>query len=261
MRVRAPEEMTEVVHIVEEEGVEYANPVVIEGLPDVGLVGTIAASYIVEKLNYKEIGHIESDLFPPVMVIHNGNLKDPFRIYSAEDDSIVVVLSEVAVPPKAVYPLTTALADWFSKIKVKTPVISVKGLPVKNRMEIEKPEMFGVGNSEEAVAKLTAKQTDLLEEGFIAGTYAMLLRECAKRKINAISLLAQCYPVYPDPGAAASAIEAIMKFIPGLVVDVGELIENAEEIKLKARDLMQQTALSASEMQKGMEQDMPIMYR
>jgi hypothetical protein len=39
------------------------------------------------------------------------------------------------------------------------------------------------------------------------------------------------------------------------------LLANAEEIKLKARDLMQETALSASEMQKGMEQDMPIMYR
>jgi len=81
------------------------------------------------------------------------------------------------------------------------------------------------------------------------------------RKLSAISLLAQCFPVYPDPGAAASAIESVKKFSPQLTVDVGELLENAEEIKLKARDLMQQTALSASEMQKGMEQDMPIMYR
>ena len=258
------EDMEEVVRIVvEEEGVEYTNPIVIEGLPDVGLVGTIAASYIVEKLGFKEIGHIESDLFPPVMVIHNGNLKDPFRIYcdGGRRFQTVVILSEVAVPPKAVYPLTTALAEWFSKITVKDQVISIKGLPVKNRMDIENPEVFGIGTNEGAVAELKAKQMDLLEEGFIAGTYAMMLRECSKHKISAISLLAQCYPVYPDPGAAASAIEAIMKFIPSLVVDVGELLENAEEIKLKARDLMQQTALSASEMQKGMEQDMPIMYQ
>ncbi|MEA2075606.1 MAG: proteasome assembly chaperone family protein [Euryarchaeota archaeon] len=253
--------MEEVVKIVEEDGVEYENPIVIEGLPDVGLVGTIAASYIVEKLNYKEIGHIESDLFPPVMVIHDGKLKNPFRIYSAEDGSVVVVLSEVAVPPKAVYPLTTALADWFHKINVKQPVISIKGLPMKNRIDIEKPEVFAVGNDEGAMKELKAKQMDLLEEGFIAGTYAIMLRECSKRKISAISLLAQCFPVYPDPGAAASAIETVKKFVTSLDIDVGELLENAEGIKLKARDLMQQTALSASEMQKGMEQDMPIMYR
>ena len=247
--------------IVEEEGIEYKNPIVIEGLPDVGLVGTIAASFIVEKLNYKEIGHIESDLFPPVMVVHDGKLKNPFRIYSAEDGSVVVVLSEVAVPPKAVYPITTALADWFHKIGTKQPVISVKGLPMKNRMDIEEPEVFAVGNNGAAVAELKDKQMDLLEEGFIAGTYAMMLRECSKRNISAISLLAQCYPVYPDPGAAASAIETLKKFVTSLAIDVGELLANAEEIKLKARDLMQQTALSASEMQKDMEQDMPIMYR
>ncbi len=253
--------MEEVVRIVEEEGIEYKNPMVLEGLPDVGLVGTIAASFIVEKLNYKEIGYIESDLFPPVMVIHDGTLENPFRIYSAEDGSVVVVLSEVAVPPKAVYPLTTALADWFKKIDANPPVISIKGLPMKDRIDISKPEVFGVGNSKAAVTKLKDKQIELLEEGFIAGTYAMMLRECAKRNIGAISLLAQCFPVYPDPGAAASAIESIQKFISGLDIDVGQLLENSEEIKLKARDLMQQTALSSSEMQKGMEQDMPIMYR
>ncbi|MHC1610363.1 MAG: proteasome assembly chaperone family protein [Candidatus Methanospirareceae archaeon] len=253
--------MEEVVRVVEREGIEYKNPIVIEGLPDVGLVGTIAASYIVEKLDYKEIGHIESNLFPPVMVIHDGELKDPFRIYGAEDGSVVVVLSEVAVPPKAVYPLTTALADWLHKIDTGEPVISVKGLPMRNRMDIDKPEVFAVGNDEDAVAELKAKQVDLLEEGFIAGTYAVMLRECSKRKISAISLLAQCYPVYPDPGAAAAAIETLKKFDTNLAIDVGELLANAEEIKLRARDLMQQTALSASEMQKGMEQDLPIMYR
>jgi len=255
------EEMEEVVKIVEEEGAEYNNPIVIEGLPDVGLVGTIAASYIVEKLNYKAIGHIESDLFPPVMVIHDGKLMNPFRIYSAEDCSVVVVLSEIALPPKAVYPLTTALAEWFHKINVKQPVISIKGLPVKNRMDIDTPEVFAVGNNEAAMKELKDKQVDILEEGFIAGTYAIMLRECSKRKISAISLLAQCYPVYPDPGAAASAIESIVKFSSKLAIDIGELLENADEIKLKARDLMQQTTLSASEMQKDMEQDMPIMYR
>lgn len=247
--------------IVEEEGMEYSNPIVIEGLPDVGLVGTIAASYIVEKLDYKEIGHIESDLFPPVMVIHDGKLEHPFRIYSDEGGGVVVVLSEVAVPPKAVYPLTTALADWFHKINAKQPVLSIKGLPMKDRMDIEKPEVFAVGNNEDAVVILKDKQIELLEEGFIAGTYAIMLRECAKRKLSAISLLAQCFPVYPDPGAAASVIEYIKKFITGFEIDVGQLLENAEEIKMKARDLMQQTTLSASEMQKGMEQDMPIMYR
>ena len=245
------------VTVVEEEGVVHKNPIVIEGLPDVGLVGTIAASYVIEKMGYTKIGYVESDLFPPVMVIHEGKLESPFSIYG--NGNVVVVLSEIAIPPNAVYTLTRALADWFNSINAKL-VISVTGLPVQNRIDIEKPEVFAVGNSDVAMKKLKDKQVELLEEGFIAGAYAIMLNECKKRDLNAISLLAQCFPVYPDPGAAASAIEALDKFIP-LDVDVSELMEREEEIKLKARDLMRETALSAPGMQKGVEQDMPIMYR
>lgn len=245
------------VTIVEEEGVTHKNPIVIEGLPDVGLVGTIAASYIVDKMDYAKLGYIESELFPPIMVIHDGKLISPFRIYGNED--VVVVLSEIAIPPDAVYPLTTALTDWFSSIGARL-VISVSGLPMKNRIDIEKPEVFAIGNNDAAMKKLAAKEIELLQEGFIAGTYAVMLRQCMKRGLSAVSLLAQCFPVYPDPGAAASAIEALDKFI-NLGIDVGELMGREEEIKLKARDLMRETALSAPEMQKGVEQDMPIMYR
>ncbi|MGB2842498.1 MAG: proteasome assembly chaperone family protein [Halobacteriota archaeon] len=250
-------EMEEVVRIVEEEGVVHKNPIVIAGLPDVGLVGTIAASYIVDKMGYKEIGYVESDLFPPVMVIHEGKLKYPFGIYG--NGSVIVLLSEVVVPPNAIYPLTRALTAWIKEIGAKL-VIPITGLPVENRVDISKPEVFAVGNSEEAVKELREKQMELLEEGFIAGTYAIMLRECRKRDLNAISLLAQCFPVYPDPGAAASAIESLEMFLK-LGIDVGELLEKGEEIKLKARDLMRQINLSAPEMQKGVEQDMPIMYR
>lgn len=249
--------MEEVVRIVEEEGVVHKNPIVIAGLPDVGLVGTIAASYIVDKMGYKEIGYVESDLFPPVMVIHEGELKYPFGIYG--NGSVIVLLSEVVVPPNAIYPLTRALTAWIKEIGAKL-VIPITGLPVENRVDISKPEVFAVGNSEAAVKELREKQMELLEEGFIAGTYAIMLRECRKRDLNAISLLAQCFPVYPDPGAAASAIESLEMFLK-LGIDVGELLEKGEEIKLKARDLMRQINLSAPEMQKGVEQDMPIMYR
>ncbi len=249
--------MMDAVRIVEEGVKTHKNPIVIEGLPDVGLVGTIAASYIVDKMKYEEIGYIESDMFPPVMVIHSGKLKSPFCLYGNEE--VVVVSSEIAIPPNAVYPLTRALADWFSSINASL-VISVTGLPVKNRMDIDKPEVFAVGNNEAAINMLKEKQVELMEEGFIAGTYAVMLRECYKRDLCAISLLAQCFPVYPDPGAAASAIGSLDKFLQ-LGIDVDELLEKGEEIKLKARDLMRQTALSAYEMQKSAEQDIPIMYR
>ena len=290
-------ESHEEVRVVEEKpSLVFERPVVaIEGLPDVGLVGTIATTFLVEKKGFEEIAYLESDLFPPVMVVHEGRLKNPFRIYggyltrdeAAEGEggggekerkgrieatargeseereefkiNTVLVLSEIAVPPYAVFPLTRALSAWFKEKGVQL-AISLTGLAVRNRMEIEEPEVFGVANSEAAVQELRKRGVEIFEEGFIAGIYASMLRECKAVSVDAIALLTQCFPAYPDPGAAASALKTLEKFVP-LRVDVGELLKRAEEIKLKARDLMRQTSIAASQMQKNAEQDLPIMYR
>lgn len=60
------------VKVVETERLKIRNPVVITGFPDVGLVGTIAVSHIVNALALKEIGYLESEALPPIIVVH-GN--------------------------------------------------------------------------------------------------------------------------------------------------------------------------------------------
>ena len=56
--------------IVETDKVENG-VVVINGLPDVGLVGLLAASHIISSLKLREVGAIESDLLPPMIVLHS----------------------------------------------------------------------------------------------------------------------------------------------------------------------------------------------
>ncbi|MHC1567306.1 MAG: proteasome assembly chaperone family protein [Candidatus Syntropharchaeia archaeon] len=242
--------------IVEKKGIKIKNPVIVEGLPDVGLVGAIAASHLVIQLELDQIGYIESGLFPPAMVIHKGELQHPVRIYG--DENLIVLVSEIPMPVDAIYPLAESLTEW-SHEKNPEMIISLNGLPVPNRMDIDEPSVFGVGNNEEAKKKLEEKNIEFLEEGFISGIYALVLRECSKKGIAAISLLSQCFPLYPDPGAAASALLSLDKFL-NRNIDVKMLLDQAEEIKIKARDLMKQTAMSMPGMQKGMEQEIPIMY-
>ena len=63
--------MPEDVKIVEK-GVIPKKFTLINGLPDVGLVGLVAASHIVSSLKMEEVGTVESDLFPPMIVLHDG---------------------------------------------------------------------------------------------------------------------------------------------------------------------------------------------
>lgn len=245
------------VKIVETEKVELKYPISLDGLPDVGLVGAIAAVHLVETLNLKEIGYVESKLFPPVMVLHEGILKEPLRIYANE--SLIVIVSEIVIPPVAIYSLSQSLANWIKDKGVKLH-ISMNGFPDQQRLNVEKPEVFGIGNRKEAIDILNDNKVNRMEMGFVAGLYPQILKELAKRDVSAIALLSQAYLKYPDPGASASVLEVLSKIVK-IDIDTKPLIEKAGEIKVRLRDLMKHTQNVMSGIGKGAEHEIPLMYR
>ncbi len=249
--------MPEIVQIIEDRDVRFRSPIAVEGLPDVGLVGTIASSHMIEQLKLDEVAHLESEEFPPVMVLRDGILKDPVRIYGNEN--LLVLTSEIPLPIATLNPAARAIARWFKAKNVKMAV-SLSGIPVQDRVDIKTPNVYSVANNAESLGFLKKQGIEVMEEGFIAGIYALLLKESSRVELPAVALLSQSFLKYPDPGAAASVIQALNKLI-GVNVDVQSLLEKGDEIRVKARDLMKQAEGSIIDMQKPMEQGIPIMYR
>lgn len=226
------------------------------GVPDVGLVGLIAVSHIIHSLPMPEVGHLESDIFPPVVVIHEGNPKAPFRLYNKE--KLTIITSEVPLSATALPTLARSIVDWAKSKEVEL-LISVSGTAVQNRLDIETPAVYGVGASSAEKQLLSKADIEPLEEGFMVGPHALILKECLKKNVPNVVLLAQSHYQYPDPGAAASIIIALNKLL-NLNIDVKKLLEQAEEIRLKTRELMQRTQRSMQGMQKAQEQEFPAMY-
>jgi len=228
----------------------------IVGLPDVGLVGLIAVSHIIHSLEMPEVGHFESDILPPIVVIHKGDPKAPFRVYSKE--KLAIITSEVPFSTATLPMLARAIVDWAKSKEVEL-LISVSGTAVQNRLDIENPAVYGIGASSAEKQLLGKADIEPLEEGFMVGPHALILKECQKKNIPNVVLLAQSHYQYPDPGAAASIISALNKLL-NLNVDTKQLLEQAEEIRLKTRELMQRTQRSMQGMQKTQEQEFPAMY-
>jgi uncharacterized protein len=223
----------------------------------VGLVGTLATSHIAEKLQLREIAHLESEKFPPIMVLHQGIPRDPVRIYGNE--RIIVLTSEIPLPVSTMLSTARVLANWYSEKGVNLQ-ISLSGIPSQNRVNIKSPKVFGVANNDKSRTLMENKQIEVMEEGFVAGFYALLLKEMRRIEIPAIALLAESFLKYPDPGAAASTIISLNR-IANTNIEVKSLLEKGDEIRVKARDLMKQTQGPITEMQKPIEQTVPIMYR
>jgi uncharacterized protein len=245
--------LLEQVEIIEKEAVPSGTTMII-GLPDVGLVGLIATSYIISELNLKEIAYMDSDLLPPVVVLHKGLPHAPLRIYG--NKNLIAVISEMAVPAPSIYPIMRKIMEWAETKKVKR-VVSMGGIPVQNRQTITEPKVFGAASSQEQIEILSKKGLQIMKEGYIVGPQALGMRYSSNKKLSVIAILAQSFYNYPDPEAAAMVLKELAKIFE-IKVDISKLLEKGEEIRLKARDIMKRTQQEMNRMKKSQEYDLPL---
>jgi len=248
--------METLIEITETEKIKFDKPVFIMGFPDVGLVGTIAVYHLIDKLKLKEIAHIDSRKFPPVVVVHDSKPSSPIRVYG--DGKIFAVISEIPIKPDVIPHLAEELAEWFMEKKASM-VISLGGIPHPKRLEIIKPNVYGIG-SPGMEKKLKDSGAKIFEEGIIVGIHGVILRKCIYHKVPSMYLMAESHYKYPDPEAAASALEVVNKLLD-IDVDIKQLLAKGAEIKIKARDLMRNTEVEMRDMDKGKEHEIPMMYR
>ena len=230
---------------------------VIIGFPDVGLVGLISCMHIIETLKIPEKGHLESDLFPPLIVMHGGKFQSPIRIYS--NGEIAVIISEIPLPPNTIYPLAKTLIKWLKSKNVKN-VIDLYGIPVPNRLNIESPECFANSNNKDLEKELKEKDIKSIDTGILAGTHAAIIWEAVKQNLPIIALGVEAFVKYPDPMASANLIKELNKIL-NLNINIQELLDKAEDLRIKLRDVMARTQETMPKQVPGMRAvDLPAMY-
>jgi uncharacterized protein len=244
------------VSIVETEAIKAKKPTILCGLPDIGLVGIIAVSHIIKELGMKEVGYFDSDIFPPIVVFHHGEPTYPLRVY--EKDTLLAIFAETALSPESVYPLSKVIIGWAKK-KDSSLLVSLGGIGIPNRIDIDSPKVYGASNSASLRESIAKYEIPVMEEGFLVGPYALIAKFSMHSDLPNLLLMAESYPQYPDPGAAAAVISTLNKFVT-INVNTKSLIEKSEEIRLNARGLMSKTSENMQKMGKSQEYELPLMY-
>ena len=245
--------MSEDVKIVETKKVP-SGATLIFGFPDVGLVGVIAASHLIDELNLAEVAYLDSRLLPPLIVLHEGLPHSSIRIFA--NDKILLAISEAPIPADVLYPIMDALIDWGKSKSVKL-MISLSGIPIQDRQDAKELKTFAAASSPQALKMAQENNIEILTEGYMVGPQAIMLQRASYGGTPALTLLSQCFFNYPDPEAAAEVLKELGK-ITGVKVDVAKLLEKGEEIRLKGRDVMKRTQEEMSKMKKGQEYDIPM---
>ncbi|MCE4617188.1 MAG: proteasome assembly chaperone family protein [Desulfurococcales archaeon] len=229
----------------------------IVGFPDAGLVGPITVSYIVRKYGMSELAGIDNRrLFPPVSVIVDGRPRPPVRVFGK--DNIYAVVSEVPLPAQAFFQLADFLVEW-ARLRGFRHLVSVTGLGVPNRLEITKPKLYWLATSREAEELGSKLGGERFRNGIIAGPYSLLLKNSLRRRVSNLVVLAEAFMDFPDPEAASAVVEGLNRML-GLGVDLRELLESAESIKLRMKELMKSTKPVMAQMGKNLEYQGPMIY-
>jgi proteasome assembly chaperone (PAC2) family protein len=225
------------------------SPNIFAAWPGVGNVSMIVASYLLRKLNFKELGEIEpSYFFDPVGVVVKDNVvEEPkfpqSRFYylknPGEGSDLIVFIGEDQPAAKG-YEMANSVLDVADKFKAV--LIFTCAAAMTRIHHTESPGVLGVATSPSAAEVF--KKHNLIHAANlqIAGLNGLLLGVAKEREIDGICLLGEV-PVYAtrvqNPMAALSVLE-VMTTMLGIEVDLDELAQLAVEMKQRMKQVASQ---------------------
>src|SRR3989338_6305308 len=212
------------------------SPIVISGFPGVGMVGAIAAEFLIQHLDTRQIGRIILDRSPALVDIHEGKLIEPFSIHYSSRHNIVILHSIVAVPGTE-WQTADALLVVCKTLNARE-VVSIEGVGSVAEAATEESKIFYYSNSptkEKAIAK---QKIEKLREGIIMGPTSALFIKAGKLPVTC--LFAQTHDSLPDSNAAAQIIKVIDTYL-GLKVDYKPLLKLAAKFEEKLRSIVAQS--------------------
>ncbi len=220
------------VELREVEKPKVKNPVIIEGFPGVGMIGTIAAAHLAEKLDMKLVGYFASPQFPPITAIHNFKPVSPARVYASEKHNIIVLFSEFVIPSNIVFPLSQAIIE-YAKDKKARIIYSLAGVASPTPDE----KIYGIASTREIAELLKKNGVELIREGATQGVSGVLIAECANRNMPAANLMVQTAAPL-DPKAAAKVLDKLSKIV-GFDAKTPELVAQGDQIEGSIREAVE----------------------
>ncbi len=220
------------VSIEEFSTLKLKNPIIIEGFPGIGMIGTISTSYLAEKLDMTLIGQINSTHFPPIASIHDYKPMSPARIYASEKYNTIVLFSEFVIPSEIVFSLSEEILNYAKKKKASA-IYSFAG------MGSDKPDgkIYSISSTAETGQSLRKAGSELIREGATQGVSGVLLIQCAIEKFPAANLLIQTSSAL-DPKGSAKLLEFYSR-LSGVTIDTKELIFEGSKIENKLKDSLE----------------------
>ncbi len=234
------------------------SPVLIEGLPGLGMVGRIATRYLAKHLKAEKFALLYSPHFPYYVIVNKkGNarlLRGEFHYWKNPRgrDLILFTGDSQAQTIEGQYEIAETILDFAKKHKVDT-IVTLGGY----RKEAgETPQVIATATDTAILNKaLNADASPSPSGNPIVGTAGLLIGMAKFKNIPALCLLGETRGYLPDPKAAKSILQVLQKMLE-ISVDLDHLDEEivkSDKILEKMRQIEARRETYAKKMRKGEE--------
>lgn len=217
-------------------------PILISGLPGIGLVGKIAVDYLLKQFKPEKIANIYSDSFPPSVHTEKGTIemiRDELFLYEFKGRSFLFLAGPVQPSldirmalPRDHYEFAEKIVILMKELGVKA-IYTLAGINVGDkRMECEPRVVVATTRKEllEEFNKLGAKIDS--HGGLISGAAGLLPGIAKRYNIDGACIMGETNAklIYGDHGAAKKVLELLVKKF-GFKVDMRNIEKEAHNIE------------------------------
>ncbi len=230
------------------ENLELKKPILIVGLPGVGLVGKLVAEHLVDELGAEKIMEVYSPHFPPQVLVNKDCTVRPVSnvIYhgkAKENDVLFLVGDHQSTTSQGHYELCSLYLDIAEEFGVPR-IYTLGGYPT-GKLTYEET-VLGVANDTKLIEEIKAYGVEFRESepsGGIVGASGLLVAFSRMRGIDAACLMGMTPGYLMDPKSAQSLLKVICKIFQ-IEVNTESLEKKAEEMenileKLKEKEEQQ----------------------
>ena len=224
------------------------SPTLLVGMPENGVVGSIAVNQITRQLDLEQKGNIVSESFPSVTTFGEGYVRDLVRVYAGTSPPIVVPQCDIALFGDAVADLSACIVHDLAADYERAIVLAA--VPAQNETEVG--EVTCIVTDDAAISDVEAADIQLdPNNGFLSGTSGAVVNDCYHADIPTIALVVKAHPFLPDPEAAKAVIEKALEPLVDFEIDTRALEAEADDIRTQ----MEQVARHFEQLQNGSESD------
>jgi len=208
------------------------DPILVSGLPGIGLVGNIAVVHIIRMLNAEKFGEVYSPYFQDVAFSSvQGSFRRPTiefhacSLPSSDRDLIILYGNAQPLTSYGQYEVSEKIMDHARELGCKV-VVSLAGL--RRDYVGEHPQVFGIASDFETMDQALLKGVNPLQ-GEVYGMAGLLVGLAGLKEMHGLCLLAETLGMYPDPPAARAVLEKLST-IYGVQIDLSDLAETAKDV-------------------------------